>query len=383
MKVRIGGPFQVTAPMITDVHKVLETGRLSPGTFVKEFEGRFAQYHAVDHGVMTNSGTSALRVALQAMKELHGWYNGAAVIVPAITFVASVNVVLQCNLTPVLVDVNADDYTVNVDRVLDAITPRTKAIMPVHTFGLPADMGAIRDIADNYNLRIIEDACEALGAMYNGIPVGSLGGIGCFSFYMSHHITAGVGGMAITDDPSYARKMRSLINHGWEREVAPMDIDEFNFDEIRKRYYFTSIGHSFRPTELEAAIALPQLDTLHENVKRRIQNTIHLTNSLVKFDELQLPKFPQDRLHSCMMYPLILKKGDKWALMEHLERNGIETREMLPLTNQPCYEGLFDEDDYPVAKWINAQGFYVGCSQYLTGEHMSYVADTIGEWLNG
>ena len=145
-----------------------------------------------------------------------------------------------------------------------------------------------------------------------------------------------------------------------------MDATDFDFDAIRTRYHFKSIGHSYRATEFEAAIALPQLDTLKANIKARVDNAKILTAGLKPFsDRLQLPICPYNRSHSLMMYPIILREGDKWDLIRHLETNGVETREMLPLTNQPCYEGMFDEDDYPVAKWINEQGFYVGCSRFL------------------
>lgn len=382
MKVKIGGPFKVTAPMRANVNDILCSGRLSPGPFVKEFEDKFAAYHGVQHAIMTNSGTSALVVALQALKELDEWPNGAEVIVPAITFVATINAVIHVGLKPVLVDINATDYCIDITLIREAITKRTKAIIPVHAFGLSADMFAVRGLATAYDLNIIEDACEALGATYTGAKVGTIGGFGCFSFYMSHHITAGVGGMCITGNPWYARRMRSLISHGWDRRKAPMDETEYDFEAIRQRYYFKSIGHSFRPTELEAAIALPQLDTLGDNLKRRVGNAKTLTAGLKPFaDKLQLPICPYNRSHALMMYPIVLREGDKWDLIRHLEESGIETREMLPLTNQPCYEGMFNEDDYPVAKWINQQGFYVGCSQYLGNEHMDYVVEKFGEYF--
>jgi dTDP-4-amino-4,6-dideoxygalactose transaminase len=349
---------------------------------VKNFEDAFAIYHRVTQAVMTNSGTSALVVALQALKEIEEWPPGTEIICPAITFVATVNAVIHCRMTPVLVDVDPTTYTIDRDKIEAAISPRTKAIIPVHAFGLPADMSPILKLANDYNLKVIEDACESLGATYNGHTVGSLGDIGCFSFYMSHHITAGVGGMTITGNPWYARKMRSLVNHGWDRKEAPMDATEFDFDAIRQRYHFKAIGHSFRATEFEAAIALPQLDALKEIIKARVDNAKTLTAGLKPFaDKLQLPKCPYNRSHALMMYPLVLREGDKWDLIRHLEKAGIETREMLPLTNQPCYDGLFDEDDYPVAKWINEQGFYVGCSQYLNESQMNWIGAQVGGYF--
>ncbi|KKN30245.1 hypothetical protein LCGC14_0835950 [marine sediment metagenome] len=385
VKVKIGGPFEFTPPMRANVQNVMNSGRLSPGpTFVGAFEKNFREYHQISHAVMTNSGTSALVIAIQALKELEGWPDGSEVIVPAITFVATVNAVIHCNLKPVLVDVRADDYTIDTDLILnDAITTRTKAIIPVHVFGLPADMHPIQHLAQNHDLRVIEDACEALGATYNGQPVGAIADIGCFSFYMSHHITAGVGGMAITGNPRYAWKMKSLLNHGWDRLTAPIDVMTFDFEAIKSRYHFTSIGHSFRATELEAAIALPQLDTLKSDVRRRVTRAKRLSDGLKTFaDKLQLPFCPpHNRTHSYMMYPIVVRDGKKWPLIKHLEKNGVETREMLPLTNQPCYEGLFDENDYPIAKWINEGGFYIGCSQYLTRDHLDYTIEIFGEYF--
>jgi dTDP-4-amino-4,6-dideoxygalactose transaminase len=382
MIVKLGGPFKVTDQMRTNIAEIFTSGRLSPGPAVAGFEKAFAAYHRVNQGVMTNSGTSALIVALQALKEIEEWPDGSEVICPAITFVATINAVLHCGLKPVLVDVRPETYTMDIDWLEDALlrSERLKAIIPVHVFGLSADMSPVLKLANYHDLKVVEDSCEALGATYNGGKVGGLGDIGCFSFYMSHHITAGVGGMAITGNPWYARKMRSLISHGWDRQTAPIDATEFDFEQIRQRYHFTSIGHSFRPTELEAAIAWPQLDDLAANIRRRVDNAKILTAGLSAFaDRLQLPKCPYNRSHSLMMYPIVLREGNKWDLIKHLESNGIETREMLPLTNQPCYKGMFNEDDYPVAKWINKQGFYIGCSQYLTDAHMDYVVETFRE----
>jgi perosamine synthetase len=385
MKVPIGGPFQITEEMKHNINRVLDSGRLSPGPVVKEFEEAFSAYHHTANAIMTNSGTSALIAAIQTLKEIEGWKDGDEIICPALTFVATINAVLHCNLKPVLVDVEPAYYTINPDIIENAITDRTRAIMPVHAFGLTADMDAIFALAANYNINIIEDACESLGATHNGDLAGSIGDIGCFSFYMSHHITAGVGGMAITNNPQYANKMRSLVNHGWDRKEQPLFRDEaadFDFETIKQRYYFTSIGYNFRATELEAAIALPQLQHLDKNVRQRVENAKVLTRRLRPFsDRLQLPKCPYSHSHSLMMYPIVLRNGNKWDLIKHLEKNDIETREMLPLINQPCYKGLFNEDDYPAAKWINELGFYVGCSQYLNENHMNYVADKIGEFL--
>jgi len=382
MDVRIGGPFKVTTEMKHNVTKVLDSGRLSSGPFVAEFEREFSKYHNISNAVMTNSGTTALIVVLQALKETYKWADGSEVICPAITFVATINAVLHCELKPVLVDVDPVTYTIDTDKVESKITSSTKAIIPVHVFGLPVDMVPIHRLAITHGLKIVEDACESLGATYNGKLVGALGDIGCFSFYMSHHITAGEGGMVITNNHFYAAKIRSLLSHGWDRGNEPKDRLQIGFATIRKRYRFIRKGYNFRPTELQAAVALPQLSTLYDDIGRRVDNAKILSAGLKTYiSQLQLPICPYERSHSLMMYPIILREGDKWDLILHLEKAGIETREMLPLTNQPCYQGLFNEADYPIAKWINEQGFYVGCSQYLGEAEMDYVVETIGAYF--
>ena len=364
------------------VNEVLDSGRLSYGPMSKRFEAEFASVHDSDYAVLSNSGTSSLQVALQAMKEIHKWKDGDEVIVPAVTFVATANIVLHNRMTPVLVDVNPETYNMDVEKLGEVITDKTRAVIPVHLFGQPAEMGWF-EVFKVERIKVIEDACEAAFATLYGKSVGSWGDIGCFSTYVAHLLTTGVGGIATTSNPEYAAKMRSIVNHG--RDGIYIDIDtDSSAEVIGKRFKFDTIGHSFRITELEAALGLAQLDDWENMIAIRNENATLLSDLLSATADdglIQLPTVIYGAGHSWMMYPIVVENESKWGLVNYLEENGIETREMLPLTNQPCYKGLWNEDDYPEAKRINESGFYVGCHQGLTPNDMSEIAERIEEYF--
>jgi perosamine synthetase len=366
------------------VNQVLDSGRLSYGPVSRQLEQGFAAVHGVRYGVLSNSGTSSLQVALQAMKEHCGWEDGDEVIVPALTFVATANIVLHNRMKPVLVDVEPDMYGIDVDKIADAITPRTKAIIPVHLFGMPCDMEGVWAVARAYGLAIIEDSCETMFAHHRGKYV--WGDIACYSFYMAHLITAGVGGIAITDDPDLAVTMRSLVNHGRDSIYLSTDDDNGLSDEklkevIARRFNFVSVGHSYRVTEVEAALALAQLHNREDMLVARRQNAAFLNITLHYHREhLQLPTLRYYTGHAWMMYPIVTMNDDKVELVNYLEGRGIETRDMLPLTNQPAYAGWLDRSKYPVAEYINDHGFYIGCHQYLTPDDLVYIAETFDDY---
>jgi len=215
---------------------------------------------------------------------------------------------------------------------------------------------------------------------YEGQSAGAWGDIGCFSTYVAHLITTGVGGIAITDDPDYAKTMRSLVNHGLSYGDLSGDSTHFEPQRTRRDFVFDRVGHSFRITELEAAIGLAQLETWRGIILGRQANAVALTERLRDYEQyLQLPTVRPGAAHAWMMYPLVCRvEGARDRLMAHLEVAGIGSRRMLPLTCQPVYRGLFCEDDYPVAKWINENGFYIGCHQGLGPGDLDYMAEVIG-----
>lgn len=374
------GTFNATPRMFLLVNQVLRSGRLSYGPLSREFEARFAEMHGCKYGVLSNSGTSSLLVALQTLKELHGWNDGDEVIVPALTFVATVNVVFQLRLKPVLVDVEPDYYGIDVSRIKDVITSKTRCVIPVHTFGQPCNMRGIYRMNWQYNLKILEDSCETMLAKHFDWYTG--GDIACFSTYIAHLLVTGVGGIATTSNPDYAQHMRSLVNHGIDLSELPSGTD-YDPSWLARKFTFSRVGHSFRLTELEAALGLAQIDDLKDIIDRRRKNAARLTVALKPFeDRLQLPAIRPNTEHSFMMFPIVCKQeGVRDALCKHLEQAGIGTRLMLPLVSQPCYKGLWNPADYPVAQWIDRNGFYAGIHQGLTFSDLEYMAETIGGYF--
>jgi dTDP-4-amino-4,6-dideoxygalactose transaminase len=371
------------------LQRVIDSNRLSYGPFSQKLEALFAQLHDCKYAVFCNSGTSALHIAVAALKELHGWRDGDEILVPSVTFIATSNVVLHNRLQPVFVDVRPDTYNMDPDLIEARITPRTRAILPVHLMGLPADMEPIVDIARRHNLCVIEDSCETMFAAYRGRKVGSWGDIGCFSTYIAHYIVTGVGGLATTSDPELAVRLKSLMNHGRDSIYLNIDDDENCdrdglFEIAARRFNFVHLGHSFRCTELEAAIGLAQLEEKDAIVTRRKHVAQLYRDRLASLaDRLQLPSVPPDRDHVFMLFPLVLRHEHKRPLINHLEENGIETRDLLPLLSQPIYRRLFGdlEADYPVARWLNAGGFYIGCHQHLSEAEIDHVVNKLYEFF--
>lgn len=365
------------------VNKVLDEGRLTYGPMHKKFEEKFAKMHNRKYAILTNSGTSALQVSLHYLKDEYGWEDQDEVLVPSVTFVATVNVVLQNNLKPVLVDVNPNYFDIDVNKIEQAITDKTRAIIPVPLLGHPCEMDKIVEIADKYNLRIVEDACETMFVSENGHPVGSRGDIGCFSSYLAHIISTGVGGFITTNDKKAHDDMRSMIWHG--RDNVYLNIDDNKKDKkelIKGRFRFNRIGYSYRVTELEAALGIGELEKAEDIIVSRQGNATYLIDKLRGLkDFMQLPEVREDSEHAWMFLPLIIYGNDRDDFMLYLEERGVQTRTIMPLTNQPVYKNLFNEDDYPVAKYINNHGVLLGVHQYLEVEDLDYLVDVIRKYF--
>lgn len=364
------------------VNDVLQSNRLSRGYYTDRFERDFAHEHGCTHGIFLNSGTSALQVSLAALKELYGWDDGDEILVPATTFIATSNIVLQNNMKPMFVDVNP--FTFNIDpKMIDAaVTPRTRAIIPVHLFGLPAEMGAIKGIAKYWGLNIIEDSCETMFASADGRRVGSFGDLACFSTYVAHLIVGGVGGVITTSSATLDRICRSLMAHGRDACYTNIDQDDdIDASMIERRYSFERVGYSYRATELEAAIALSELERWKPNIETRRKNAAFLTTLLSDVEGvIQLPFIPVGFEHSFMMYPMVINNSiDRDKFLMHLEKNGIETRYLFPLLTQPIYQRLFPglAAHYPQAQRLAERGFFIGMHQGLDFEDMEYISKVI------
>jgi dTDP-4-amino-4,6-dideoxygalactose transaminase len=382
------GTFRSTERMESLVMEVLRSGRISYGPVSMAFERAFATLHDCKYAVLSNSGTSSLHVALQALKEHHGWKDGDEVIVPASTFVATVNVVLHNNMKPVFVDIEPLAYGLDPDRLEAAMTARTRCLMAVHLYGQACRMSEIMPIARFHDLRVIEDSCETMFVKHHDKKVGSIGDIGCFSTYNAHLLTTGVGGLCTTNNEVLAAKIRSLVNHG-------LDIAELNTDEWfsprpapGRSFRFTHAGHSYRITELEAALGLAQLEVYHDILAGRRRNALHLTAKFHMMNRLlsaglTLPEVLKGNEHAWMMYPIVLDehKMPKEPFRKFLNDAGIETRDLMPITNQPIYRNMVDPFDYPIANWTNDCGIYIGCHQDITPDDIEYVAQVFEDWL--
>lgn len=371
------------------VNEVLNSNRLTYGPVTKKFEEAFAKLHNCEFALFMNSGTSALHVALAAFKAMYGWHDGDEVLVPSVTFVATSNIILHNNMKPIFVDVEPLTYNIDWTKIEEKITSKTRAIIPVHLLGLPATMNPILELSKKYNLKIIEDSAECMFATYNDRKVGSLGDVAAFSTYVAHFLVTGVGGFATTSDPDLAVTMRSLMNHGRDSIYISCSDDEGLGQEklhevVAKRFMFVHVGHSFRCTELEAALGLGQLERKEDIISRRQDNAKYLTKHLSSLEEyIQLPTCPSDRTHAYMLYGVVVRNDSKRNLVNYLEDHNIETRDLLPLVNQPIYRRLYGdlEEELPVAKWINNSGFYIGCHSYLSIEELDYVISVFHDFF--
>lgn len=379
-KRKIGvGDVVITERAKANVLDALNRNRLSRGYWTKQFERRFGDLHSREFVYFFNSGTDALRIGLAAMKEKYGWKDGSAVLVPALTFVASVNVILQNNLKPIFVDVDryygmdANDVAAILGRYEAADYEMPVAAMPVHLFGQTADP-RIYSLAHRFGIRIIADSCETM--FVEGCAEGD---VSCFSTFACHVIQTGVGGFATTNDSQLADLILSYGNHGRSGIYVSIDEELGRNEIIEARFHFDRMGYSSRATEMEAAIGCAELDDWERNIARRREIAARLSSS---FDDLPLV-LPQLRIgaeSAWMMYPLLAGSGDERdALVQHLESNGVETRYMLPLTNQPYFKKRFGdiEANYPHAARINRTGFYIGCHPYLSDLDVDYMIETL------
>jgi perosamine synthetase len=382
-QIGVGG-FCITSRAKELVMAVLESNRLTAGPVMARFEAEFAAIHGCRFGLMCNSGTSAMHIALAALKEVHQWNDADEVLVPALTFVATSNVVIYNSLKPVFVDVDPYYYTIDPSRIEEKITPRTRAIMPVHIAGQPCDMERILEIARRHNLRVVEDSAETMFVHDKGRPVGSFGDVGCFSTYAAHMITTGVGGLCTTNDPELIVILKSLMNHGRDSIYTRMDDDQAEgrdiFEIANRRFSFVRLGYSFRATEMEAALGQAQLEEREALCSKRQEIVARLYKGLAELeDELQLPRVRPGSEHSFMFYPLVIRDSSfsRDDLIGFLERHSIETRYLLPVINQPVYQKLFHDLDaqYPVASRLNKTGFYIGCHPDMTDQDADYVTE--------
>lgn len=389
------GTIHISTKTHQYLEQVLSSKRLSYGPFCQKFEKKFAQLHQVETGIVCSSGTATLHTILTALKIHHHWEDEAEVITPALTFVATINSIIQAKLKPVLVDVEPNSYNINPKLIESKITKKTRVILPVHLFGKPAKMQTISLLAKKHKLTIVEDCCETIAAKYMKKSVGSWGEAAAFSTNSAHILATGIGGVITTNNPQLAELMRSLINHGRHPGYLSIDDDSNKTsDELKKiveqRFLFNQVGYSYRLSELEAAVGLAQLEELPKLIKRRVENAAYLNHQLKPLTKwLQLP-IVKEKSHVYMAYPISLTKK-AWKLtpniyrelIEYLENKDIETRPLMPVLNQPAYEKYdFNPKNYPVASGLLQSGFYVGCHQDLSQNDLDYLVNNLKSFFS-
>jgi perosamine synthetase len=386
------GCVDITAREKEYVNRVLDSGLITCGPILDKFEADFAKRHGRKWGLMVNSGTDALRIAVAALREQDGWAIDDEVIVPALTFIATSNVVIQNGLVPAFADVDPATFNIDPASIERSITPRTRAIIVVHLFGLPCDMDPILDIARRRGLRVIEDSCEAMAVSYRKRPVGSFGDIACFSTYAAHVITTGVGGLAITNDAALMDLMRSYANHGRDpsflgfRDSKTLNPSNYSTeamrdDVIKSRFRFLRVGYSSRATQMEAALGLAQLERIDEIVFERQNNFTFLQSQLSDIPGVKLQRVPVDCEHASMMFPIVVPSvpPKRHAFMRHMEEKGIETRPFFNILGQEPYIDMFGQTEslYPNARHLSHHGFYVACHQRLSPADLWQIVDGV------
>jgi len=344
--------------ILTNIASILDGMQLFLGPNVRAFEQEFAQYSEVQHAIGVSEGTTALQLALMAC----GVGTGDEVITVSHTFIATAESISLVGAKPVFVDIDPQTYTMDITQVESAITAHTKAIIPVHLYGQPADMDAIMQIADQHNLFVIEDACQAHGARYKGRRTGGLGHMAAYSFYFSKNLGAyGEGGMVTTNDDTLAQKIRILRDHG-----SP------------KRYYHEMVGINGRLDEIQASILrtkLPHLDGWNQQRRANAERYISLLNDV---EEIILPQSADYAEHVFHLFVIRVQNRDK--LLQHLKNNGIGAgiHYPVPCHLQPAFKTQSSKPrELPITERIANEIISLPLYAELTNEQQQYVVDTI------
>jgi perosamine synthetase len=354
------------------VLEALDTNWISSaGMYLEKFEEHFAKFCGSNYGVSCSNCFAALHLACMAL----GLKKGDEVIVPTFTMSAPVNAVILTGATPVFVDADKETFCIDADKIEEKISRRTKAIIAVHIYGHPCAMDKIRGLAKKYNLKIIEDAAEAHGAEYKGKKTGSIGDIGCFSFYGNKILTTGEGGMAITNNKELAEKMKKLRNYAFEHP----------------RFLHREFGVNYRLTNIQAAIGFAQTENADKLVTARKKIGEMYTKYLKGTKGLVLPVEKPECKNVYWMYGIVLTKEIKATreeITERLKARGIDTRTFfIPMHQQPVFiDGDIENapdcsGHYPIAEALGRRGFYLPSSSTLTEEVIQHVAKQVKEVL--
>jgi perosamine synthetase len=337
----------------------------SAGSFIRDFEHQFAAACGAEYGIACANGTVAMHLALATL----GLEPGDEVIIPTFTMIATANAVTYCGATPVLADMEPNYWQMDVEQVAAKITPRTKAIVPVHIYGHPTDMDPLLELAQKHGLRVIEDAAESHGAEYRGRRTGSLGDAAGFSFYGNKIITTGEGGMVTTNDRELAKLAWNLRDHAFSHE---------------RHFWHKFIGFNYRMTNLQAAVGLAQTEQLDTFVTLRRRNAAEYTRRLQSIPGITTPPEAPWAKNVYWMYGILVNEQEyglsRDQLRKVLAEHGIETRTFfIPMHCQPVYWEMFKGQRYPVAERLCRDGFYLPSATSLSIQEIDFVAEVIRE----
>lgn len=352
------------------LNECIDTGWISSeGPFIKEFEEKFAAYIGKKYGVAVSNGTAALEVALYAA----GIEKGDEVILPSFTIISCAAAILRLGAVPVLIDIEADTWNINTDEIEAKISDKTKAIMPVHIYGHPVEMGKIMQLSEKYNLIVIEDAAEVHGAEYKNQKCGSIGHLSSFSFYPNKLITTGEGGMVLTDDENFYKRAKSYRNLCFEEQ---------------ERFLHNSLGFNYRMTNLQAAVGLAQLERIDEIVDFKKEMGEYYVSKLsqIKGIQTQIEKDWAKTVY--WMYCIQLDESlgiDAKYMMDELKKKGIGTRPFFRgMHDQPILKklNLFENEVYPLTDKAFKYGLYLPSGMTLTIEQIDKVTQAVQEVLD-
>ena len=380
MKIPITSPFFDTEDKKA-ITATLETGWISQGPKVENFENIFSKFCDTKFSIATSSCSTALHICLAGF----GVKPGDEVIIPAFTFVATANVIEYLGAKPVFCDIDLATYNIDVSQIENKITDKTKAIIPVHLFGLCAEMNPIIEMAKKYNLKIVEDAACALGAYYHGKHPGNFGFPACFSFHPRKSITTGEGGMITTDNPTLNLMYRSLRNHGWEncRDEACLVSTEPDLNIL---------GYNYRMTDIQGALGVSQVKKLKKLLAKRSMLAKKYDKAFEDIDELITPFVPKNHLHAYQSYVCLLKSKKtisydlenmnkrRNSLMKKLEESGVSSRQgtyCVPMLGYYKNKYNYSGNDFPNSFIADKLSITIPLYPQMTAEEHNYVVDSI------
>lgn len=376
---------------------VVDRGWLTASTQNSAFELSLADFTGIAHVRTCNSGSSANLLAVAAMVEAGYWKAGDRIITVAAGFPTTVNPLLLYGLVPVFVDITLPTYNVNVEQLARAVNHNTRGIILAHTLGNPFDMRSVADIALRHGLMVIEDCCDALGSIYNGQHVGTMGAISTCSFFPAHHITTGEGGAVMTQDPHLARIIESVRDWGRDCwcQAGQNNTCGKRFDQqfgglphgYDHKYTFTRLGFNLKLTEIQAACGLSQIGRLPEMVAARARNFSFLRERLEPLaDRLILPEAEHHTSPSWFGFPITLKEpGIRNGMQRYLDQNGVDSRLVFNgnITRQPYFKGRYHilSAELRVTDQVMNDTLWIGLHPALTDEQLAYSCEMIGNFV--